>query len=101
MVAYQTIDVGAVQWTPIVALIDCNYFALWNTPGGWFGFGATDCAICSNPSDSATEKPLPAGAQELVAVANPLPECRWRCGEVMLYVKANGSTASLVLTCVR
>jgi hypothetical protein len=81
--AIRVMTIAAATWTPIVAPITCDYFAIRNASAG-------SVSIRSDEADADTEKPLPAGASEIV-VATPAFEprlnARFKKGSPVFYMK--------------
>ena len=100
---YANLVIPSTAWTPILAPIDCDYAVLYNSAGGWFGYGAQTVILRSDQNDDSTDKPLAPGMQE----AFSSPHSRWsgtgprfEAGETIWWAKANAGTADVVLTCV-
>ena len=61
--------VDNISRTPILAPEDCNNYALYFEPDGTFPSGA-EIMVRTDGNDATTEKKLPAGSQETLAVPN-------------------------------
>lgn len=100
---YLTMTVGS-NWIPIVATIDCDYYSIYNTAGGWFGFGAQAVTLRRDLDNVLTSKPLPAGAQEVISapyrVTTPRLS-RFLTGDILVYIKADSGTAEIIVTFLR
>lgn len=93
--------IGNTDWIPILALIACDYISLWNTPGGWFGIGANNVILRSDPSDELTGKPLLVNAQEIVSASNGLSRLRFQKDQVIFYAKCESGQSEVILTCLQ
>lgn len=102
MVGYvkKRFPIDAVNWTPIVAPIDCDMFWMKNIGVGTVTYLRTDVA------DDTTEDALQTGYQEActtIHLAKGPTESTWRFPQnsVILYAKADTGTGPLVVTFVQ
>lgn len=108
MIKIVNVVVSDQDWVPIIAPIDCDYFSIWNVPGGWMGHGSSNVVLCSDPLDANSQKPLSNGAQEVVAAAAPkdvlregsIRHLRFVIGDVLYYAKAVSGDTTLCVTCL-
>lgn len=98
---FKTYLIGSASWIPILALISCDYISLWNTPGGWFGYGANNVILRSDPDDELTGKPLYVNAQEIVSAPNGLDRLRFQKDQVIFFAKCESGESEVILTCLQ
>ena len=101
--AYKNLTIDAINWTPIVALCDCDYASLFNPSGGWFGFGASTVMLRSSQYDATTEKPVAPGMQESFTSVHSRwsgTGPRFEAGTPIWYAQAVSGSVDVILTCV-
>lgn len=83
------------EWTPVVAPMDCNYFAI--------RCATSHVTTRTDAADAATEDALEEDVQDGVIggyLAIPSRQRRFRQGETVVYVKSDATTAVLITTWV-
>jgi hypothetical protein len=96
--AYKTITLNAIDWVAVSAPMDCSYLSIWNTPGGWFGYGCAPITLRTDPDNPVAGKPLAPGMQELITAPPIARQQRFRKGDTILWVKADSGTAEIIVT---
>jgi len=90
------VTVDTVDWTPIVAPINCNYFGLRNLEGA-------ELLIRTSKDDPNTEDVLEAKEFEAVTASTAFVGefTRFHQGETVLWVQATSGSGPVVATWVR